>query len=234
MASTTFIDQQTIIYAAWLNDVNNAVYNGIFIASSISPANLVCNGSVSGTGFTGLVNNTLSAPGQIGNATPNTGAFTTLTATTPVAVSSGGTGLATLTANNVLLGNGTSSPSFVAPSTSGNVLTSNGTTWSSQPIPNNGIAKAWVNFDSSGNIVKSFNVSSVTRTATGYFTITLTNTQTDANYAILVTPRTTDTNNIRIFGYVSNNTITTTSFGVIIHNLSSYIDPTNCYVVVFD
>ena len=30
MASTTFIDQQTIIYAAWLNDVNNAVYNGSF------------------------------------------------------------------------------------------------------------------------------------------------------------------------------------------------------------
>jgi hypothetical protein len=30
MASTTFTDQQTVIYAAWLNDVNNAVYNGAF------------------------------------------------------------------------------------------------------------------------------------------------------------------------------------------------------------
>jgi hypothetical protein len=39
--------------------------------------------------------------------------------------------LATLTADNVILGNGTSSPTFVAPSTSGNVLTSNGTTWQS-------------------------------------------------------------------------------------------------------
>lgn len=46
-------------------------------------------------------------------------------------VTSGGTGLATLTANNVILGNGTSNPTFVAPSTSGNVLTSNGTTWQS-------------------------------------------------------------------------------------------------------
>lgn len=46
-------------------------------------------------------------------------------------VSSGGTGLSTLTANNVILGNGTSTPSFVAPGTSGNVLTSNGTTWAS-------------------------------------------------------------------------------------------------------
>jgi hypothetical protein len=43
----------------------------------------------------------------------------------------GGTGTATLTLNNVLLGNGTSAVQFVAPGTSGNVLTSNGTTWSS-------------------------------------------------------------------------------------------------------
>jgi hypothetical protein len=46
-------------------------------------------------------------------------------------VAQGGTGLTTLTANNVILGNGTSNPTFVAPSTSGNVLTSNGTTWQS-------------------------------------------------------------------------------------------------------
>ena len=50
---------------------------------------------------------------------------------TPFAVASGGTGLATLTANNVLLGNGTSNIQFVSPSTNGNVLTANGTTWTS-------------------------------------------------------------------------------------------------------
>jgi microcystin-dependent protein len=49
----------------------------------------------------------------------------------PVSVANGGTGATTLTANNVLLGNGTSSPQFVAPGTTGNVLTSNGTTWQS-------------------------------------------------------------------------------------------------------
>jgi len=48
---------------------------------------------------------------------------------TPVA--NGGTSLTTLTANNVILGNGTSAPLFVAPSTAGNVLTSNGSTWTS-------------------------------------------------------------------------------------------------------
>lgn len=48
---------------------------------------------------------------------------------TPVA--NGGTGAATLTANNVLLGNGTSAVQVVAPGSTGNVLTSNGTTWAS-------------------------------------------------------------------------------------------------------
>ena len=47
-------------------------------------------------------------------------------------VGSGGTGATTLTANNVLLGNGTSALQVVAPGTTGNVLTSNGTTWVSQ------------------------------------------------------------------------------------------------------
>jgi len=50
---------------------------------------------------------------------------------TPLGVSNGGTGAATLTANNVLIGNGTSAVTSVAPSTSGNVLTSNGTSWTS-------------------------------------------------------------------------------------------------------
>ena len=48
-----------------------------------------------------------------------------------LSVSGGGTGLSTLTANNVILGNGTSNPTFVAPGTAGNILTSNGSTWAS-------------------------------------------------------------------------------------------------------
>lgn len=48
-----------------------------------------------------------------------------------VAVANGGTGAATHTANNVLIGNGTSAITSVAPSTSGNVLTSNGSAWAS-------------------------------------------------------------------------------------------------------
>jgi len=52
-------------------------------------------------------------------------------ATGVLGAANGGTGAATLTANNVLLGNGTSALQVVAPSTSGNVLTSDGTTWAS-------------------------------------------------------------------------------------------------------
>lgn len=90
-----------------------------------------------GSGLTGVD----SLPSQTGN----TGKFLTtdgsaaswdavdisseITGTLPVA--NGGTGATTLAANNVLLGNGTSSPLAVAPSTAGNVLTSNGTTWQS-------------------------------------------------------------------------------------------------------
>jgi hypothetical protein len=61
----------------------------------------------------------------------NHAASLTLGSALPVA--SGGTGATTLTANNVLLGNGTSAVQVVAPGSSGNVLTSNGTTWTSAP-----------------------------------------------------------------------------------------------------
>ena len=44
-------------------------------------------------------------------------------------VASGGTGVQTITANGVMVGNGTSAITTVSPGTSGNVLTSNGTTW---------------------------------------------------------------------------------------------------------
>lgn len=82
-----------------------------------------------------------------GNVTGNaSGTSASITSVNPVA--NGGTGLATLTANNVILGNGTSTPSFVAPSTSGNVLTSNGTTWqSTTPAvqPSLGVGQTWQN-----------------------------------------------------------------------------------------
>jgi hypothetical protein len=64
-----------------------------------------------------------------------------LVSTGTLGVDQGGTGLTTLTANNVILGNGTSTPSFVAPGTAGNVLTSNGTTWASSTPAATGATK---------------------------------------------------------------------------------------------
>ncbi len=66
--------------------------------------------------------NKVNTSGQLDVATGVTGTQ---------AVANGGTGAATLTANNVLLGNGTSAVQVVAPGSNGNVLTSNGSTWTS-------------------------------------------------------------------------------------------------------
>ena len=79
--------------------------------------------SQTGTGSTFVMSASPTLTGTIGAAA--------LTLTTPLGVSSGGTGLATLTSAAVLLGNGTSTVNFVSPSSSGNVLTSNGTAWTS-------------------------------------------------------------------------------------------------------
>lgn len=88
-------------------------------------------GTVNGITLTGTV--TSSGNLTLGGSLSGVSLSTQVTGTLPVA--NGGTGLTTLTANNVVLGNGTSTPSFVAPSTSGNVLTSNGTTWvSAAPV----------------------------------------------------------------------------------------------------
>lgn len=80
-----------------------------------------------------LTNKTINGPD---NTLTNISLTASVTGTLPVA--NGGTGLATITANNVLLGNGTSAMQVVAPGTSGNVLTSDGTTWASTALPASG------------------------------------------------------------------------------------------------
>ena len=103
----------------------------------------VVNGGALGTPSSGTATNLTGLPlttgvtGTLPIANGGTGSTSTtycslttnVTGTLPVA--NGGTGTASLTANNVILGNGTSAVQVVAPSTAGNVLTSNGTTWQS-------------------------------------------------------------------------------------------------------
>jgi hypothetical protein len=65
----------------------------------------------------------------------------TITLAGTLSAANGGTGATSLTANNVILGNGTSAVQVVAPSTAGNVLTSNGTTWQSTAPAASGATK---------------------------------------------------------------------------------------------
>lgn len=79
-----------------------------------------------GTGF-------VKATAGVYSASASVNAGTELTGITPVA--NGGTGASSLTADSVILGNGTAAVQLVAPGTSGNVLKSNGTTWTSGAVP---------------------------------------------------------------------------------------------------
>jgi hypothetical protein len=105
----------------------------------------------------GAINGTL-----IGNSTAAAITGTTITASTvfagsgaslsalngsnissgTIAVGVGGTGIGSLTNNNVILGNGSSAVKFVAPGTAGNVLVSDGTTWTSNTAPSSGALAA--------------------------------------------------------------------------------------------
>ena len=67
-----------------------------------------------------------------------------------IGVSVGGTGATSLTANNVILGNGASAVQFVAPGSNGNLLTSNGTTWTSAAAPSSTPTTAQVGTASAG------------------------------------------------------------------------------------
>jgi hypothetical protein len=95
---------------------------------------------------TAFVTNVAGSLGTMSTQNANNVAITggSITGITDLAVADGGTGASTLSANAVLLGNGTSALQTVAPSTSGNVLTSNGTTWTSAaPVPSIGVGQTW-------------------------------------------------------------------------------------------
>ena len=78
------------------------------------------SGAVTSIASHGLATSATTDMTNMGNAASGT-----------LVVARGGTGATTHTANNILVGNGTSAIGSVAPSTSGNVLTSNGTSWAS-------------------------------------------------------------------------------------------------------
>lgn len=102
-------------------------------------------GTVTSVGGTGTVNGitlsgTVTSSGSLTLGGTLSGVDLTSQVTGTLPVANGGTGATTITANNVVLGNGTSAVQVVAPSTSGNVLTSNGSTWQSTAPAASGIS----------------------------------------------------------------------------------------------
>lgn len=109
--------------------------SGAFGASS----NLTWNGTtLTSTGFGGPLN------GTVGATTPASGAFTTLTATTPVAVTSGGTGQSSaLTQYGVVFASTTGAMATTSAGTAGYVLTANsGAAPTFQALPVSGVSQA--------------------------------------------------------------------------------------------
>jgi hypothetical protein len=100
-----------------------------------------------------------------------------------------------------------------------------------------GSARAWVSYDSSGTVLKSYNVSSVTINGTGYQTITFTNALADANY---VFAGTTNTPGGACVSIQENNVYTsksTTALGVqtgYAYSTYTYYNFSKNYVVFFD
>ena len=102
---------------------------------------------------------------------------TILTTNAAVTVEQGGTGLSSLPANAVILGNGTSPVQSVAPGSNGNILTSNGTTWVSQAAPTLG---------GLGGVASNTAIASATKTKITYDEKGLVTAGTDAGITDIV------------------------------------------------
>jgi hypothetical protein len=99
-----------------------------------------------------------------------------------------------------------------------------------------GSAKAWVAINgasgASPTIRASYNVSSVTRTGTGQYTVTMTNAMVDTNYVVLCAIQEAGTNNDQYLMQSSTVTKTTSVYGLACYDSKGYSDYTNVYTAV--
>ena len=138
------------------------------------PNNFAVTGTTGLTGTTTVVNLTSTGTATLTNLSV-TG---TTTLTNALTAANGGTGVATLPANNVLIGNGTSAVTGVAPGTAGNLLTSNGTSWTSVTPAGSQILQ--INRTSNTQLVSS-NISNLINITSGTFSQTFDSVSTLGN-----------------------------------------------------
>jgi hypothetical protein len=132
------IGNTSVLLGNTVTTLNNLTLANVTITSGTSNVTNVNVTSINAVNVTATLANvtTLNATSAFittGNiATANVGNLTLLN---PLAVSSGGTGLSSLPSGNVIIGNGSSSPTSVGPGSAGNVLTSTGSAWVSNAVP---------------------------------------------------------------------------------------------------
>jgi hypothetical protein len=137
----------------------------------------------------------------VGSVTPSPGAFTTLTASTPVGVASGGTGRATLTSHGVLVGEGTAAIGQTVAGTTGQMLL--GVTGADPAFGNNPTI--------TGGTVDNAVIGGTTKAAGSFTTITATGTITPSSTNGIVGTATNDNANAGSVGEYATNTTSTTS-----------------------
>lgn len=200
--------------------------------------NYVYNGSVFGSTMT--------------NVTIVNGTVTSMA--TPIPVAAGGTGAATLTSKSVLIGNGTSAVTGVAPGNASNILISDGTDWTSaanRAVPTvtgnagrllftDGTTASWSS-DSTvrarGTLVTATNTwetgvvnfsASITNTVAGTFVFSFSSALASANYQVFYTGGT-----VGVGGYASNKTTTGFQLNTFNTATGNAQEPTSFDLVVF-
>ena len=142
MADTTFVDGQTVIEAAWLNDVNEVVYNP---TAAVIPASSIVNtpyGNIAATDVQTALNELNDDKQAVDADLTAIAALTTAAYGRSLLEVANEAALKTLTN----LESGVDVLAYVAPGTSGNVLTSNGSIWASSALAAVGSGQTWQTF----------------------------------------------------------------------------------------
>jgi|LakMenE18May11ns_1017448.scaffolds.fasta_scaffold9953144_9 hypothetical protein len=177
-ATTITLGNTAIQLGNSVSTLNNMTFANVTIGTPASafPNNYLANSNVVLGNTTVTLGSTVTS---VGNLTLTN--VTISSVSTAITAAQGGTGLTTLTTNNVLLGNGASAVKVVAPGNNGNVLTSDGTSWVSLAVGG-----------ATGNITIGNTTIALGGTATSVGNLTLSNVTISSGTANLTTANATN------------------------------------------